>query len=292
MFAANNPRAVERDWKMSNRTDAKRMLTYWLIGIALVLPTVSLIPLGTLWLLQNGWLLYWAIAAVTLASTTYLLERHLLGPGIDQARAAAEQLEDELSGELPTREASAWRRVRSIAGALDPASLSSWGAVLDLGMKTVRAVAEEFHPKLDDPLLRFTMPEALLIVEQASARLRLFIVGSIPLGDQITVRRLALIYRWRGAIDYFVRAYDIWRLVRFANPASAATQEARERLSGHLVRIGRDQLAKRLAAAYVEEVGRAAIDLYSGRSRGAMLAADPKDAGITAENRSTKQRFT
>ena len=63
-------------------------------------------------------------------------------------------------------------------------------------------------------------------------------------------------------------------------------------LSGHLVRIGRDQLAKRLAVAYVEEVGRAAIDLYSGRSRGAMLAGDSQDAGITAETRAAMRRFS
>ena len=277
---------------MANRSRANRLLTYWLVGIALVLPTASLIPLGTLWLLQNGWLLYWALAAAALASVTYLIERHLLGPGIESARALGEPPGDDLSGTLPSQEAAAWRRVHAVSAALNPATLSSWSAVLDLGMTTVRAVAEAYHPKLDDPLLRFTMPEALLIIERASARLRYFIASSVPLGDQITVRRLALIYRWRGAIDYVVRAYDIWRLVRFVNPVSAATQEARERLSGHLVRVGRDQLAKRLAAAYVEEVGRAAIDLYSGRSRGSILARNPEDAVMTSESRSTGQRIS
>ncbi len=274
---------------MSNQSRANRLLTYWLVGIALVLPTASLIPLGTLWLLQSGWLLYWAIAAAALASLTYLIERHLLGPGIESARALGEPPGNDHSGMLPSQEAAAWRRVHAVSAALDPATLSSWNAVLDLGMNTVRAVAEAYHPKLDDPLLRFTMPEALLIIERASARLRYFIASSIPLGDQITVRRLAMIYRWRGAIEYVVRAYDIWRLVRFVNPVSAATQEARERLSGHLVRVGRDQLAKRLAAAYVEEVGRAAIDLYSGRSRGSILARNPEDAGMATESRAIGQ---
>ena len=223
--------------------------------------------------MQNGWLLYWAIAAAALAFATYLLERHVLGPRIDAGETLAEPVADDLqSGTPPEHEAGAWRRVRAVADAADPEALSSWNAVLDLGMRTVSAVAEEYNPDLEDPLLRFTMPEALLIIEQASARLRRFIVGSIPLGGQITVRRLALIYRWRGAIDYVTRAYDIWRLIRLANPAAAATQEARERLSAHFVKFGRDQLAKRLATAFVEEVGRAAIDLYSGRSRSAVSA--------------------
>ncbi|MFA5899769.1 MAG: GTPase, partial [Hyphomicrobium sp.] len=63
------------------------------------------------------------------------------------------------------------------------------------------------------------------------------------------------------------KAYDIWRLIRLANPVTAAAQEAREQLTKHLYANVRDQLARQLASAYVREVGRAAIDLYGGRLR-------------------------
>ena len=50
-----------------------------------------------------------------------------------------------------------------------------------------------------------------------------------------------------------------------ANPVTAATNEARERLSKHLLQWGREHFTRQLAEAYVKEVGRAAIDLYGGR---------------------------
>ncbi|MGE0701578.1 MAG: GTPase family protein [Hyphomicrobiaceae bacterium] len=73
------------------------------------------------------------------------------------------------------------------------------------------------------------------------------------------------LYEWRGLIDVATRAYDIYRLLRLANPAAAVTQEIRERLSKHMYQGLREELARRLLGAYVREVGRAAIDLYSGR---------------------------
>jgi predicted GTPase len=62
------------------------------------------------------------------------------------------------------------------------------------------------------------------------------------------------------------------------NPATAVTQELRERLSNQMYRWGREELAKRVARAYVKEVGRAAIDLYGGRLR---VAPEDLEAHIT-----------
>ncbi|MEL7049859.1 MAG: GTPase, partial [Pseudomonadota bacterium] len=75
------------------------------------------------------------------------------------------------------------------------------------------------------------------------------------------------VYRWRSYLDVANKAYDLWRILRLANPLAAATQEIRERMSKAAIEGLREDLAKRLAAAYVREVGQAAIDLYSGRLR-------------------------
>ncbi len=74
------------------------------------------------------------------------------------------------------------------------------------------------------------------------------------------------------------KGYDIWRIIRMLNPATAVTQELRERLSNQMYRWGREELAKRLARGYVKEVGRAAIDLYGGRLR---VAPEDLEAHIT-----------
>ena len=114
---------------------------------------------------------------------------------------------------------------------------------------------------------KFTIPEALALVERVSADLRPFVIDNIPLGDQLTVGQVLKIYGWRSAIGMAEKAYDIWRLIRLVNPVTAAAQEAREQITKHLYANVRDQMARQLAGAYVREVGRAAIDLYGGRLR-------------------------
>ena len=146
--------------------------------------------------------------------------------------------------------------------------LSSRDAVLGLGLETIELVAGRLHPERRDPLLQFTVPEALAVIEQASTNLRTFLeLRSLPLGDRITVAQLMWLYRWRGALQLAEKGYDLWRIVRLLNPVSAATQEVRERFTRQLYDMGREHLAGRRARAFVSEVGRAAIDLYGGNLR-------------------------
>ena len=51
-----------------------------LLAVALVLPAASLIPLGSVWLWQNGLILYWAIISCIVVVGIYYLERRLLCP--------------------------------------------------------------------------------------------------------------------------------------------------------------------------------------------------------------------
>jgi membrane protein implicated in regulation of membrane protease activity len=46
-------------------------------ALALLLPLISLIGLGSLWLWQNGYVLYWALAACSITLLTYAIERWL-----------------------------------------------------------------------------------------------------------------------------------------------------------------------------------------------------------------------
>ena len=51
-----------------------------LLAVALLLPALSLIPLGSLWLWQHGLVLYWALASVVLVGAVYYFERRLIVP--------------------------------------------------------------------------------------------------------------------------------------------------------------------------------------------------------------------
>lgn len=252
---------------MPTLSPAQRTARAILIVAALLLPTLSLVPLGGLYLYANGWLLYWAVAALVVASAAFLLERSWLRTGERRlARLEHDDAEHRRAGRLTLADRAA-RDVRAIAARVDVDRLQSAEAILELGQRTIDAVARRMHPEKGDAVWRFTLPEALVIMERVSARLGRFVETQIPFGDRLTVAQFLAVYRWRGMVGVAERAYDVWRVVRMANPATAVTHEAREQLSRAVLNWGKERVGRRLAEAYVEEVGRAAIDLYGGRLR-------------------------
>ena len=252
---------------MADLNPAQRKTRVILVTAALLLPTISLVPLGGLYLYSRGWLLYWAVAALGVAATAFFMERAWMSSG--KRRLAKLEAIDEhrrREGHL-TLSDRAWADVRAIAAKVDPEKITSTEAVLELGQRTIDAVARRMHPEKEDALWQFTLPEALVIAERVSARLGRFVETQIPLGDRLTVAQLLAVYRWRGLVGVAERAYDVWRVIRLANPATAMTHEAREQLSRAVLNWSKERVGRRIAEAYVEEVGRAAIDLYGGRLR-------------------------
>lgn len=238
----------------------------FLLAVALVLPTLSLVPLGSLWLWERGYILYWALAACVLVAAVYLFEKRLITP------LPATSLDDDpdtepASDAWTARQTQAWEDVMMLAAATKPERITSRDAALGLALETIEVVARRLHPDRRNPLLQFTVPEALAVIERASSNLRAFLVSSFPLGDRVTVAHLMWLYRWRGALSLVEKGHDLWRIVRLLNPVAAATHELRERFTRQIYEAGRDHLARRLARAYVKEVGRAAIDLYGGNLR-------------------------
>ncbi len=241
-----------------------------MIFLALLLPMISLLPLGWLWLWQKGYALYWLAGALTISVVGYLVQARALYKSVTET-AKTHLLED--GDAVPpgpgwtAREQAAWAAVEAVAVDVRTSELTDRDKVLNLGLRTIETVARQIHPEDRNPLWKFTIPEALALVERVSADLRPFVVDNIPLGDQLTVGQVLKIYQWRSAIGMAEKAYDIWRLIRLMNPVTAAAQEAREQITKRLYATVRDQVARQLAQGYVREVGRAAIDLYGGRLR-------------------------
>ena len=234
-----------------------------------VMPTLTLVPLGSLWLWERGYVLPWAIGTALFAAVASMLCRRFLGNLAPVAASSADiQSEDTAADPVWTpAEAEAWAGVIALAQRTETKDLTSREAFFALGAQTVRVVAQRLHPEVAEPLWQFTVPEAFALCERVSRRLGGFIVESVPLSDRLTVAQVLALYRWRGAISVAEKAYDVWRLVRLVNPLAAASNELRERLSRQVMQWGRAHVTQRLAQAYVREVGRAAIDLYGGRLR-------------------------
>jgi predicted GTPase len=252
-----------------------------LLAVALLLPAASLIPFGSLWLWEHGYLLYWAIPTCLVIGALYYVQMRLLLPPTSVPPPDAEPTAPADAAWTP-RQVEAWEDVVALASRVKAERMMSRDAAVALGLETVETVAKRLHPERRDPLLQFTVPEALAVIERASENLRGFLVSSFPLGDRITVAQLMWLYRWRGAVELVERGYDLWRIVRLLNPVAAATQEMRERFTRQLYEMGREQLARRLARAYVKEVGRAAIDLYGGNLR---VAGEALQSHVTAASR-------
>jgi predicted GTPase len=232
--------------------------------VAIVLPMLILVPFGWLWLWQHGYVLIWLGAALVISLVAFGIRMWLLRR-LKRELELGDKARAGLDAQSAPRELAARATVERLAAEVVPARITDRDALLTLGVETVEAVARDMHPQAQDPLWAFTVPEALTLIERVARRLRPLLVENVPLGDRLTVGQLIRLYKWRGLVDLASQAYDIWRVVRLMNPVAAATQEIRERLSKSMYEGLRQELAKRLAATYVREVGSAAIDLYSGR---------------------------
>lgn len=249
-----------------NSSRAARTARGILAGAALLLPTMSLLPLGGLYLWEHGLVVWWAAGALAVVALVSVALRVLLpDPGRTPAIEIERPVDAAASAHYSDTEQAAWNDVVAIAARVDVERITSADYVTALGQQTLEAVARRLHPEKGDAIWQFTLPEALAINERVSRRLGTFIVDNVPFGDRLTVAQVLAAYRWRGAFDVAERAYDIWRVLRLVNPAAAATNEARERLSRAVYNYGKEHVSRSIAQAYVEEVGRAAIDLYGGR---------------------------
>ena len=63
---------------MSERTKAAGCARLILVVAGLFLPTLSLIPLGGLYLWSHGWLLWWALLAFLTIATVFVVQHRLL----------------------------------------------------------------------------------------------------------------------------------------------------------------------------------------------------------------------
>jgi len=257
--------------------DALTPLRLFIVCIGLLLPTLALIPLGSLWLWQHGYLLYWAAATLACTLIAYVFERTTLQsspvPADREIPAATLAVGGGDATDSDPLRLEAEAAVETLAKDASSQTIASWNDLLNTGLETVELVAKIYHPDRKDPMLRFTVPEALTLIEQVSGRLRPIFEGTIPLGSRLTVAQFAQVYRWRSVYDVAGRAWSIWRVARVINPATAATYEMRERLSKSIVQWMKETITGRLSRAYIQQVGAAAVDLYSGELRQAN--ADP-----------------
>src|SRR5262249_25377849 len=120
-----------------------------LLVIALLLPAASLIPFGSLWLWEHGYIVYWAIGTCILVAAGYHLQKRLIAP----VRPPLQE-EVDSSGNMdwtPDQE-EAWSDVQRLAAGVEAERIISRDAALNLALETIEVVAKRLHPERGDPL--------------------------------------------------------------------------------------------------------------------------------------------
>lgn len=256
-----------------------------LLIAAVTLPWLALLALGMLWLWQRGHVWAWAIAAAALAVLAWPLARLARRRTNAEARVALGE-RTEPSRAWTIREREAWSDVLAIADATTPFSFAEIDPLLATARRVVEAVAARLHPEAESPWARFSVPDILLLAERVSRDLRREALRTIP---GIRIMKLDHILWLRRKIDrhgpMWAMGYNLWRVARLWNPVAAAGREISRVFDDTVGTVLLDRLRARVTQEFVLEVGRAAIDLYSGRltlSEEELRLARERDAAPTA----------
>jgi uncharacterized protein len=267
---------------------------YWpeaLLIVAVVLPWLSLLALGIVWLWQGGHVWGWAIAAGSLSLLAWPLARLVRHRADKEARVALGDVAEPSRGWTGV-ENDAWNDVLKMADETPPFDFTDIEQFVSRGVATIEAVARRLHPQAGTAWAQFSLPEVLLLTERLARDIRREALRHIP--GVRAIRLSHLLWVHRQTEEYGPTAetgwrvgFGLWRIARMAlHPIQAAGQET----SGLFFEKTATVLSYRLRAyatrLFVLEVGRAAIELYSGRlalSDEEMRAARERDISITAQ---------
>lgn len=247
------------------------MLLRWRVfGPALVLslPLILAIFLGGLWLWEHGYLLPYSLAVAALIGLMTLVV-HLprwfrsgdAGQEIDPSHIPHVEPDPEWSETEALAFAAGQKLIRAkLSQPLPFDDLQPFGIEL---LETVAAASGKSGKKPLD----FTIPEALLLMERVSARLRNDLKRSLPVADYASVG--LIVWGWKHqaqARKIYIHGYTGWRVVRaMLNLPSAILREAGDLVSSGFGRMLREESLIIMQVAFFEEIARAAVELYSGR---------------------------
>lgn len=253
---------------------------YWpevLLVLAVALPWLSLLSLGIVWLWQDDNFWKWVLGTLALALLALPLSWLVRRRANAEARLALGDLA-EPSRDWNVRERDAWADVMALADAATPFAFTEIAPLMASAQSTVEAVARRFHPEAREGWAQFTMPEILLLAERLSRDVRREALRHIPGIRTLRLGHLLWLHQQNERFGAVARTgwrvgNPLWRLARAVlNPLRAAGQEA----SGAIVDRAASVLSHRLRAyatrMLILEVGRTAIDLYSGR----LALSDPE----------------
>lgn len=234
---------------------------------AFAVPFLLAIGLGFVWLAQNGWLVPYIAVSVGVSALLYLVRRILRYRTRRKAGEppAAEDLHVAPNPDWNARETEAFRAAVTMIRDRT-AEPVAWDTMQALALEVVTLTAQKSGPG-GKRLLDFTIPEALLLIQEVSGRFRADLRHRVPFSDHIQLSTLDWLWRHQG---WAMQAYNWgmvgWRVVRFVkNPVAGVFREADTAILGGHTDYLKNETVAAIQSLLLEEIARVAVDLYSGR---------------------------
>ena len=251
----------------------KLVRRYWpeiLLFLAIAIPWLSLLALGTLWLWQGGYVWVWAIAAAALGCLVWPLSRLVRHRTNQEVRLALGEAASPSRG-WNVVEQEAWTDVLSIADATAPFAFTELEPLAASARNVVEVVARRFHPEADTAWAQFNLPEFLLLTERLCRDIRRETLRHVPGVRAIRLSHLLWAHQQNKRYGPIARTswrigFGVWRIIRGTlNPLQAVGQETSSIFIENTAKVLSYRLRAYATRLLVLETGRAAIDLYAGR---------------------------
>ena len=251
----------------------KLLRRYWaemLLFLAVALPCLSLLALGTLWLWEGGYVWVWAIAAAVLGLLAWPLSRFVHRRANEEARLALGDVA-EASRDWNVVEREAWTEVLAIADATPPFAFTEMEPLLASARNIVEVVARRFNPEAHTAWAQFSLPEFLLLTERLCRDIRREALRHIPGVRAIRLSHLLWADRQTKHYGPVARTgwrigFGLWRVIRgVLNPLQAVGQETSGLFMENATKVLSYRLRTYATRLLVLEIGRASIELYAGR---------------------------
>jgi predicted GTPase len=250
-----------------------KLRRYWqelLLITILVTPVLSLLALGVVWLWQTGRLIEWAFASAALGIVAWPLRNAIRRRAIESERVEHSALAKP-SAEWNAADHDAFEKVLALANNTQPLTSFDQSRMIALAIQTFDTVARHYHPDASDPWARVTVPEALLLVERVSRDVRHQALKNLPgvrtfrISHALWIDRKIDQHSDKARIGYEV-VFGLRRVITLlTNPASVIFHEVRD----NIIKVSSGALFLRITTYFTRlfliEIGRSAIDLYSGR---------------------------
>ncbi|MEW4567729.1 GTPase [Tautonia sp. JC769] len=237
----------------------------WVLIALIVVPFGLYVVIGSLWLLEHGWLWVTAVALGWIGSYAlfaYLADRW--------TRSSSNTLLPPLDWDAPhtfsPRDRAAWEIVQGMSKRADEAAIEALTVgdiYINTGRELAVALARHYHPGARDPMDNVSVVELLTALELAAEDLNR-LCRQIPGGDIVTPGH------WKQAIDaanLVNKANEIYTylLPLFAPVAGVARLGTQKLIAQPAWRNMQRSLMRWFFRAYINRLGLHLVELYSGR---------------------------